>query len=184
MVLQELWDIIYYFTLLAEEIHLDFYAEYCNTKTRRHLNSTRKKPSVSTFTDIKQTLFPSRTHWGLCYKCAKAEVILFTKAVLTLDIRRHSFQLVIILPNYPFSPNILMLNITCRVICFLPLQTDGLAGCNNKARVGKIHYFANIKNKFWQLLKNNWHNFHQTFSARQSSRCYWNSHSKFIHFLT
>lgn len=37
-----------------------------------------------------------------------------------------------------FSLIILMLNITCRVICFLPLQTDGLGACNNKAREWKI----------------------------------------------
>lgn len=36
-----------------------------------------------------------------------------------------------------FSLIILMLNITCRVI-FLPLQTDGLGGCDNKAREWKI----------------------------------------------
>lgn len=41
-----------YFTLLAEEIHLDFYAEQCNTNTRRHLNSTRKTPLFS----LSQTL--------------------------------------------------------------------------------------------------------------------------------
>lgn len=37
-----------------------------------------------------------------------------------------------------FSLIILMLNITCRVICLLPLQTDGLGGCNNKNREWKI----------------------------------------------
>lgn len=37
-----------------------------------------------------------------------------------------------------FSLIILMLNITCSIICFLPLQTDDLGGCNNKAREWKI----------------------------------------------